>query len=209
MQEYQKEIHTINNIYETKFKEKGSQFIGQVYPVESIEEAEMILTEIRKKYYDATHHCYAFRLSDGDEKYSDDGEPNGTAGIRILNAIDHFSLTNILCVSIRYYGGTKLGVGPLGKAYYQSAFDTIEIANVITKKPYKTIKITIDYSLSSFLYRSLEAYKAKIEDNGYDQTFFLVCKIYPEHIESLKADLTEASRGEAIVEVIGDLEYLV
>lgn len=128
------QIQTIEQQHETKFKEKGSLFIGQVYPVNSVEEAEEFLTSVRKKFYDATHHCYAYRIMENDSKYSDDGEPNGTAGIRIANAINHFELTNLLVISIRYYGGTKLGVGPLGKAYYQSAYDTLSEMEIVTKK---------------------------------------------------------------------------
>ena len=94
-------IKSITKFTETKFKEKGSQFIGQAYPVQKEEEAQELLESIRKKYYDATHHCYCYNIFESVNKYSDDGEPSGTAGIRILNAINHFELTNILVVSIR------------------------------------------------------------------------------------------------------------
>ncbi|MDZ7765436.1 MAG: YigZ family protein [Melioribacteraceae bacterium] len=96
-------------------------FIGYAAPCKNDEEAEQILEGKKKQYYDATHNCYAYKILPESIKYLDDGEPSGTAGIRILNAIQHFDLTNLIVISTRYFGGTKLGVGPLGKAYYNSA----------------------------------------------------------------------------------------
>ncbi|HDZ58800.1 MAG TPA: YigZ family protein, partial [Ignavibacteriales bacterium] len=84
--EYPEKINTIDNFFESTFKEKGSVFVSQVHHVEKKDEAEKILSRTRKKYYDATHHCFAYKLLGDTIKYSDDGEPNGTAGIRILNA---------------------------------------------------------------------------------------------------------------------------
>ena len=121
-------ILTVKEFYESKFKQKGSIFVGQAYPAGQEKQAEEILELVRKKYHDATHHCYAYRVYAKEEKYSDDGEPSGTAGVRILNAIHHLDLYNVLVISIRYFGGVKLGVGPLGKAYYQSALQTLEQA---------------------------------------------------------------------------------
>jgi len=87
-----KSIETIINLSEFQFKEKGSLFVGRLFPIQSVDEAESILAEIRKKYYDATHNCYAYKfIADESFNYSDDGEPSGTAGIRIFNAIKHFN----------------------------------------------------------------------------------------------------------------------
>ena len=92
-------IKTIKEENYNKIKEKGSQFMGFVYQVVSVEEAEEKLKNIKKRFYDANHHCYAYKLASNTEKYSDDGEPNGTAGLRILNAINHFSLNNNLVIN--------------------------------------------------------------------------------------------------------------
>ena len=92
------QIKTILSYSETKFKEKSSIFLGFAYPVKSIEDVTGKLALVRKKYFDATHHCYAYKLANNILKYSDDGEPSGTAGIRILNVIEHFNLVNILLV---------------------------------------------------------------------------------------------------------------
>ncbi|MBI5727800.1 MAG: YigZ family protein, partial [Ignavibacteriales bacterium] len=109
---------TISEKAEFRLKEKGSLFTGIAFPVRNVQECDEILAQHRKDFYDATHVCYAYRIINGPVKYSDDGEPAGTAGVRLLNAIEHFNYYNILVLSIRYFGGTKLGVGPLGKAYY-------------------------------------------------------------------------------------------
>ena len=97
------QIKTIKDFRQASIKEKASEFIAIVYPVDNKETAVNKLNEIRKKYYDASHHCFAYKLKNGDEKYSDDGEPNGTAGLRILNAIEHFDLTNVLLIVVRYF----------------------------------------------------------------------------------------------------------
>src|ERR1035437_8880518 len=121
-----KPIRSIEGFTEAGIKEKGSAFTGQAYFMSDSDECVKKLNKIIKQFYDATHHCYCYKLNSGEAKYSDNGEPSGTAGIRILNAIEHFDLTDILVVVIRYFGGTKLGVGPLGKAYYESALNVLK-----------------------------------------------------------------------------------
>ena len=202
------QITTITKFYETKFKEKGSVFIGQAFPVENDKDVNTILDEIKKKYYDATHHCYAFKLIDNSFKYSDDGEPNGTAGIRILNAIEHFDLVSVLIVVIRYYGGTKLGVGPLGKAYYNSAFQTLEISNFRTKIPYFKVEITADFSQISHVHRILSNHDSKIEDSIYTNLVNFKCLIKPKDLESVSIQLQEISKGEIKVKDLNNIIYL-
>ena len=153
------EILTIKGFFESKFKEKGSQFIGLAYPINSENEFQSILAEIKKKYYDASHHSYAYRLLNNTFKYSDAGEPSGTAGIRILNAIEHFNLLNVLVIVVRYFGGTKLGVGPLGKAYYHSAEITLNDSDKIKKTAYKRIFVSVDFSFTSLLHKTFSDYQ--------------------------------------------------
>ena len=118
-----------------EIKIKGSRFIGEVVPASSIEDAEAALGQIRKREYNATHHCWAYRLGvKGDLfRYSDDGEPSGTAGQPILRHIDGLGITNILVVVTRYYGGTKLGTGGLIRAYGEAARLVLE-KSVIEEK---------------------------------------------------------------------------
>lgn len=112
-----------------EFKEKGSRFISLIFPVTIPDEAETIVRQLWKEHYDATHIVYAYRMGKGTEqtfRYNDDGEPNGTAGIPVFNEIKRAALFDVLVVSIRYYGGTKLGTGGLTRAYGQSARLAVE-----------------------------------------------------------------------------------
>ncbi|MCF6269810.1 MAG: YigZ family protein [Melioribacteraceae bacterium] len=203
-----KNIETITKTSEYQFKEKRSLFIGQAFPVQHRKEAELILTEIRKRYYDATHNCYAYRFIDEEEyKYSDDGEPNGTAGIRILNAIKHFNLSNILIISTRYYGGTKLGVGPLGKAYYNSAFGAIEKATIVTKVNYSKILINFGYDFISDVHHFISTYKVQSINNLFTQNPQIECLIKPEYFQKLVDELTLVSSGKIEIKILEDDIY--
>lgn len=126
---------TIASNSESIFRDRASKFIGLAVPVSSEHEMKAALEQIRKKYFDATHHCYAFRL--GFDKtvfrFNDDGEPSGTAGRPIFGQIQSKDLTNVLVVVVRYYGGTKLGVSGLINAYKTTAKDALENNKIIEK----------------------------------------------------------------------------
>lgn len=188
-------IITISGEYSNKFKEKGSLFLGQVYNIKTLEDAEKRLSDCRKEYYDATHNCYAYKLLDQTFKYSDDGEPNGTAGIRIFNAIEHFELIEVLVVVTRYFGGTKLGVGPLGKAYYHSAFSVLDEAAKIEKVNYSKIEIEFNYDQTSNVHHFLSKYNATHIENKFEDTPKIICLLKPDRMKNLQNDLTDISRG--------------
>lgn len=145
-------MKTILNNSEAQIIEKKSKFISYTYYVTSIEEAEDKLKEIRKKYYDAKHHCFAYRVHSKEgiiEKASDDGEPSGTAGAPMLNLLVKNELSNVLVVVIRYFGGILLGTGGLVRAYTDVSKQAIENAGVSTieeglemliKLPYKDLQ---------------------------------------------------------------------
>ncbi|NOX66376.1 MAG: YigZ family protein [Chlorobi bacterium] len=206
---YLSKINTIQQKAQAEFKEKGSLFVGQVFPIQNSEDAENILSEIRKKYYDATHNCYAYKLiSDEDIKYSDDGEPNGTAGIRILNAINHYQLSNVIIISTRYFGGTKLGVGPLGKAYYNSAVSAIEIAEIIVKINYSEVLIEFNYDMTSHVHHFLNQFGAKNIKNLFDEIPKIQCHIKPENLQKLIDELTLVSKGRINITILNENIYL-
>jgi len=206
--EKNEQIITINHSSEIKYKEKGSVFIGKSFHVKNIEEVDSTLNKIKKEYYDATHHCYAYKLNSGNSKYSDDGEPNGTAGIRILNAIEHFGLTNVLIIVVRYFGGVKLGVGPLGKAYYSSAYKVIEASEKITLNPYKKILITADFSFTSHVHHVLAKHNAKIKNSTFDTKVKFECLCKEKDIDLISNELTEISKGKISV-VESDYIYYI
>ena len=195
-------ILTIKEFYESKFKQKGSIFIGQVYPVVQEKQAEEILASVRKKYHDATHHCYAYRVYAKEEKYSDDGEPTGTAGVRILNAIHHLDLYNVLAISIRYFGGVKLGVGLLGKAYYHSALQTLEQAKKIEKFLKNKLKIIFDYSLSGKIHNLLNLHNAKIIQTRFEDKPAILFLIEPKRQGHFASAVKELSKGSTRLEVL-------
>lgn len=195
-------ILTIKELCESKFKQKGSIFIGQVYPVVQEKQVEEILASVRKKYHDASHHCYAYRIYIKTEKYSDDGEPSGSAGIRILNAIHHLDLFNVLVISIRYFGGVKLGVGPLGKAYYYSALQTLEKATVIEKILQNKLKIIFDYSLSGKIHNLLNLHNAKIIQTMFEDKPAILFLIEPDRQGHFANVVKELSKGSARLEIL-------
>ena len=130
------------------YKEKGSKFLSFAYPVESEEEVKEKIEALKKQYFDARHHCFAFMLGADKKKFRafDDGEPNHSAGDPILGQIRSRDITNVLVVVVRYFGGTKLGVGGLITAYKLAAADALDKAPVVEKEITKAIEVIYDYS---------------------------------------------------------------
>jgi len=200
--EFPSSLKTIKYSNEFRFKEKGSEFIGFAAPCNSEETAHKILNQKRKEFYDATHNCYAYSIVLGLVKYSDDGEPNGTAGIRILNAIQHFELSNLIVVVTRYFGGTKLGVGPLGKAYYNSAYGVLDSSKIIMMNNYSIMKIKYDFEHSKTIHHFLNKYNCLIKENGFDNKPTINFLIKPEIIEYLENDIKNATRGSSEISLM-------
>lgn len=130
------------------FKDNGSRFIALAYPVETELEVKAIVAALRKEYHDARHHCYAYRIGLGGETWraSDDGEPAGSAGRQILGQIDSAALSDVLVVVVRYFGGIKLGIPGLIRAYRTSTADALQNAAVVEKVAGKWHRISFDYT---------------------------------------------------------------
>lgn len=145
-------------------KEKGSKFIGFAFPVNNETELKSALEKIRSEHPKATHHCYAFRMGLNGENYraNDDGEPSGSAGLPIYNQLLAKEITNVLVISVRYYGGTKLGVSGLVKTYKESAKITLEEAEIITKELETEINITFNFDQQNVIFTLLSKFDAKI-----------------------------------------------
>lgn len=131
------------------YKELGSRFIAFAYPVESADQVRGIMSSVRKEYHDARHHCCAFRLGlEGDKwRASDDGEPSGSAGRPILSQIDSAGLSDVLVVVVRYFGGIKLGIPGLIRAYRTAAADALSKATIVEKTAGFWYRVTFDYAL--------------------------------------------------------------
>tara|TARA_R110002049_G_scaffold45022_2_gene131595 strand:- start:12855 stop:13463 length:609 start_codon:yes stop_codon:yes gene_type:complete len=151
---------------ETLFKEKGSKFFGYTFPVLTEDDVKERLEELRKKHHAARHFCYAYQL--GIEKIrfraNDDGEPNNSAGMPIYGQIQSFEVTNILIVSVRYFGGTKLGVGGLISAYKTSAQMALEASNILEKTINIFYKLTFNYDLMNPVMRIVKEKQIDIVD---------------------------------------------
>ncbi|HVO73357.1 MAG TPA: YigZ family protein [Ignavibacteriaceae bacterium] len=201
-------IKTIKEPCEAKLREKGSLFIGKGYPVDSEKEIRDKLPEIKKKYYDATHHCYAYKLFPENFKYSDAGEPAGSAGIRILNAIEHSKLVNILIVVIRYFGGTKLGIGPLGKAYYNTALMALERSKLMEKTAAKKVLIKVDISFANQLAKITAASKAQILNSKFEEEITQECMINAGMLEQFTSRLKESTKDAAEIIIDGKTYFV-
>ena len=163
--------NTIDNpSKEILFKEKGSKFFGYAFPVLSEEEVKVNLEELKKKHHSARHFCYAYQIGIEKPQYraNDDGEPNNSAGLPIYGQIQSFDVTNILIVSVRYFGGTKLGVGGLISAYKNSAQLAIEACEIIKKTINIKFKLIFDYELMNNVMRIIKEKKIQIIDQNLD-----------------------------------------
>ncbi|MGE4514901.1 MAG: YigZ family protein [Chryseobacterium sp.] len=174
-------------------KEKGSKFIGFAFPVNNEEELKNALEKIRTEHPKATHHCYAFRMGLNGENYraNDDGEPSGSAGLPIYNQLLANEITNVLVISVRYYGGTKLGVSGLVKAYKESAKITIEEANIITKELEIVIEITFNFNQQNIIFTLLSKYDAKVLNFDADEQCLVTASMKLSQKESISDKLSE------------------
>lgn len=157
------------------YKDKGSKFIAKAYPVVGVNQCKEIIGSLKKEYYDARHHCYAYRINpvDGQVRSNDDGEPSGTAGKPILNQIYSFELYHVLIVVIRYFGGTKLGVSGLIKAYKTASGEALLNATIITAHPTMDLELYFDYSLMNAVMRVIKEENLKINGRFYDKSYVL------------------------------------
>jgi uncharacterized YigZ family protein len=175
MAEYIDEYLTISKPAEGFFKDRGSKFLAFAYPVSSEIEIKEIQEKLRSDYHDARHHCFAYMLGLNKDIFraNDDGEPSSTAGKPILGQIRSFNLTNILVVVIRYFGGTKLGVGGLINAYKTATEDALKNAKIIKKILHDIYELKFEYPVMNDIMKILK--EEKIET--YDQNFELSCSI--------------------------------
>ena len=155
---------------EAIYKEKSSKFLTYAYPVHSEEEIRELLEVLYKRHYDATHHCYAWRMGPHGEQFrsNDDGEPSGTAGKPILGQLLSNSLTDCLIVVVRYFGGTKLGVSGLISAYKESAAAVIEEAEIIEKTVDRVFTIEFPYLVMNDVMRIIKEEQPTIEEQIFD-----------------------------------------
>lgn len=194
---------TIAQAARAEIKVKGSRFIGEAALVTDAAGAKKYLESVRKREYEATHHCYAHRLGiagDIEFKYSDDGEPNGSAGKPIYDCIAGRELTSIIVVVTRYYGGTKLGTGGLARAYSEAALLSLEKAGKKTNYITDSIQLTIEFSFYDQILKVIEKLNAQQTESDFSEKVSLTVLIRKSLTEQFVRELTDISRGTAQIE---------
>lgn len=182
---------TIANSAEGLYKEKGSRFISFVFPVSAEEQIREIIAELKDKYYDARHHCYAWRLGLDKTYYraNDDGEPSSTAGKPILGQIQSNGLTNVLIVVIRYFGGIKLGVSGLINAYREAAADALRNAVVIEKTIDVPLRIRFSYLVLNDVMKIVKEEAPEILERHFELGCEMLFSIRQSELQTFKARL--------------------
>ncbi len=193
----QDEFKTIKSEARAETKIHGSRFIATALPVSTKAEAEQFLAGIRKEFRDATHNCFAYRVgTDGMQfRFGDDGEPGGSAGKPILAAMDKLELTDIIVVVTRYFGGTKLGVGGLVRAYSDAAEQALLKAEKLTKYKTEIIEATFPHSHIGNVMHVVSKIGAKIVDTLYDEDVHAKLEIRLSKVEELKSLLVNQTNG--------------
>lgn len=194
-------MKTINETYEFRQNIKKSDFICTLIPVNSLDEVNEKLKQIRKKYYDATHNCYSYIITDSEGnniiKASDDGEPSQTAGVVILDVLKKNDLTNILAVVTRYFEGIKLGVGGLVRAYSSSTSGAVKIANTIPIIKMIKIKITFDYQYANKMLKIFKDYKEV--ESKYETNVTITYEIPESKKDELQEKLISFTKNQILI----------
>ncbi len=189
---------------EAELVEKRSRFIGPVGRVAPAEEARARLEEVRKRHYDARHHCWCCRLREGAERYSDDGEPQGTAGQPMLNVFQREGVTDVLCVVTRYFGGILLGAGGLVRAYTQAAKDALDAAGVSVVRRWVALEVPCTYAQFEEVRREVLRFGGVVEHVDYGADVLLSVLVPEGQAAAFSAHLLDASAGTIEILAAGE-----
>ena len=190
---------------EAELVEKRSRFIGHIWPVADEAEARARIEEMKKRYHDARHNCWCYRLSSGVERYSDDGEPQGTAGVPMLAVFQKAEVTNLVCVVTRYFGGVLLGAGGLVRAYTQSAKDALDAAGIGEMRPWLRLGLPCPYGLFEQVKLRCAQQSGVLEDAQYADTVGMTMRFPAERAEACSDLVRELTAGSLVPEVLGEL----
>lgn len=200
------DYRTILKPVEAEFTVKKSRFIGRLYPAASMDEARETLEKVKKQYWDATHNCSAIVVGERREytRSSDDGEPQGTAGAPMLEALLHSGLTNVLAVATRYFGGILLGAGGLVRAYTACVSEAVQAAQIVQVRTYEAYTLTLPFKLWGRAEAALRSAGYALGDVAY--TAEVTVKIYtqPGSGQRLAALAAELSSGKTAPVFLGE-----
>ena len=187
----------------SEYIEKKSRFLGLIVPVTTEAEARAQLDAVKKREYDARHNCWAYILHSGQKRYSDDGEPQGTAGQPILNVLEREGVQDVLCVVTRYFGGILLGTGGLCRAYTKAAKDALDDAGISELRPWSVLRLDCPYALFERVKLELEKRGGTVISSEYGAQIALTAALpEPEEPAFAKA-LQELSAGSMVPEKTG------
>lgn len=189
---------------EAEFQEKRSTFLGHVRPVETEDEAKAFVAAMKKQYHDARHNCWCYLLRGGVERYSDDGEPQGTAGIPMLEVFRREGVTNVVCVVTRYFGGVLLGTGGLLRAYTKSAKDALDAAGVSAVRRWVSVALPCSYALLERMKAAVTAAGGVVSDLEYGADVVLRALLPEECTEPFRTQVRDLSAGAVEVTVTGE-----
>ena len=190
---------------ETEFVEKRSRFLGHVWPVDSEEEARARIEETKKRHYDARHNCWCYILKDGPVRYSDDGEPQGTAGQPMLNVFQREGVVNVCCVVTRYFGGILLGAGGLVRAYTQSAKDALDAAGISVVRTWAELAVTCPYPFFERVRQEAAALGGVPGETEYGAQVTLHILLPREQTAEFSRRITELSAGRFAPAELGEV----
>ena len=180
---------------EDEFIEKKSRFIGRVWPVETEEQALEKIQEMKKKHYDATHNCWAYVLKSGPVRFSDDGEPGGTAGMPMVQVLQKEQLFNVVCVVTRYFGGTLLGAGGLVRAYTKGAKIAVDAAGKSMKRVWSVLYVPCPYTFYERVKLEVAAFDGIIRDTQFGAEVELEILVAQAQAQPFMDRLTDMTAG--------------
>ena len=197
------EYKTIKMRASDEFVEKKSRFIGYIAPVETEDEAIAFINEIRTKHRDATHNVYAYSLRAGQiKRASDDGEPQGTGGVPMLNVLNGNDLVNVCCVVTRYFGGTLLGVGGLVRAYTEGAKIAVAAGGIKTMAESADVKVQCDYGLYGKIEHFINEHGILMVGSDFGADVSVTVRLRIEDVPGFEHDIVELTSAKAKTEII-------
>lgn len=189
---------------EAEFVEKRSSFLGHVRYVETEDEAKAFVTEMKKKFYDARHNCWCYIIKDGAVRYSDDGEPQGTAGIPMLEVLKREGVTNVVCVVTRYFGGVLLGTGGLLRAYTKSAKDALDAAGICVVRRWVKAEIACSYAMLERLKTECTAIGGVVADIEYSADVCLKLLLPEDKANAFSQRTADVTAGTSALKITGE-----
>ena len=187
---------------ESEFVEKRSRFIGHIWPVDSEDQAQALIRRVKKQHYDARHNCWCYLLGGTVVRYSDDGEPQGTAGQPMLNVFQRENVENIVCIVTRYFGGILLGAGGLTRAYAKAAKDALDAAGKARMQPFSVLLLECPYPMFERIKLLIEGHEGRIESSDYGAAVVLTFLLPVQKVADFSAALTELSGGQLSAEEV-------